>query len=41
MSIADARRHLPDFLAKVLKVGAVVSKRLVDGQLVEGRVLGT
>ena len=32
MSIADARRHLQDFLAKVLKAGAVVSKRLVDGQ---------
>ena len=41
MSIADACRHLQDFLAKVLKAGAVVSKRLVDGQLVEGRVLST
>ena len=38
MSIADARRHLQDFLAKVLKAcadsadSAVVSKRLVNGQ---------
>ena len=32
MSIAGARRHIQDFLAKVLKAGAVVSKRLVDGQ---------
>ena len=41
MSIANARRHLQDFLAKKLKAGAVVSKRLFDGQLVEDRVLGT